>query len=383
MSRFLITGARSPVALELMRNLVRHGHQVVVADSLRYPLAKHSRYASKYVRFSSPVSDLNQFKENLIAHIKAEKIDYLLPTCEEIFYIAFFKNQLSEHCKVLCDSFEVLSRLHSKYTIMEMAKGCGIEIPETERVEVKHLKLYSGGLSGKVLKAEYSRFGVGAILTISKKNVNKFICQARSPIVLQQKIQGTEYCTYSIAVNGSLVCHSCYQPLYRSAGSAGIYFKPAIHDKIRFFVESFVKKHQYTGQIGFDIIDNGTAIYLIECNPRATSGLHLVLNEDLAACLLGQMPALIDGACPFDSQPAMIGLAMKLTGLPLACVSFKLWQWYHDYSAAKDVLAADESRSFMLYCLLSLAELIKKSISTGRSLQSVSTVDIEWNGQKL
>lgn len=43
MVSFLITGARAPVALELARNFYSHGHRVILADSLTYPLARNLR----------------------------------------------------------------------------------------------------------------------------------------------------------------------------------------------------------------------------------------------------------------------------------------------------------------------------------------------------
>ena len=48
MARVLISGARAPIALELVRNLARHEHSVFTADSLRYPLAKKSRFNTEH-----------------------------------------------------------------------------------------------------------------------------------------------------------------------------------------------------------------------------------------------------------------------------------------------------------------------------------------------
>ena len=379
MARFLITGARAPVALELVRNLARHGHYIVVADSLRYPAAKNSRYIKKYVIISEPVTQLNMFQKDLIRCIKSEKIDYLLPCCEEIFYISFLKDILSEFCNVICDRFELLSKLHSKYSIMGLAVNCGITLPYTEKIDMACLQAGEIIFNNKIIKKEFSRFGLDVLLNPDKSNINDFVGCSTGSSVLQQKISGQEYCTYSIVYKGELKLHSCYQPLYRMGKAAGFYFKPVIHGKIKSFVKTFAMKHKYTGQIGFDVIDDGSEIFLIECNPRATSGIHLVADEDLAACFLGQV-----GQTRFIcDKPAMIGLAMKLIALPHACVTFRLRQWWRDYFCAQDVMNANGDRSFVFYSLVSLLELMCKAIRQKSSLRAASTHDIEWDGRPL
>ncbi|VAW68831.1 Glycerate kinase [hydrothermal vent metagenome] len=379
MARFLITGARAPVALELVRNLSCNGHQVCIADSLNYPLAKNSRHVKKYRLIAEPGTQLKKFQQDLIKYIKEEEIDYLLPTCEEVFYVSFLKSELSKYCNVICDSFDLLSTLHSKYTIMELALDCGISLPVTEKVNASGLKSYKDKIKNKVIKKEFSRFGIDVLLISDRKLFNQYIKYRSGNFVVQEKIKGIEYSTYSIAYNGVVMAHSCYQSLYRVTNSAGYYFKAVKHVKIQKFVSLFVEKHGYTGQIGFDIIDNGDDIYLIECNPRATSGVHLLKNEDLAACLLGnaQQSSIMPG------KPVMIAMAMNLIALPRAVSEFKLVQWYRDYCLAEDIMASNGDRSYILYSLVSLLELIKKSILKKTSLRTASTQDIEWDGRPL
>ena len=94
MAKFLITGARAPVALELARNLSKDGHTVYIADSLRFPLARCSNFVKKIFRIAAPRLSLSQFKNDLQKIIKDYNIDLLIPTCEEVFYISAIKSSL-------------------------------------------------------------------------------------------------------------------------------------------------------------------------------------------------------------------------------------------------------------------------------------------------
>ena len=66
MAKFLLTGARAPVTLELLRNLSRHGHEVYLADSMLYPMAKNSRYLQHYFYIPSPKNNIQTYQNSLL-----------------------------------------------------------------------------------------------------------------------------------------------------------------------------------------------------------------------------------------------------------------------------------------------------------------------------
>ena len=115
MANFLVTGARAPVALEIIRNLHNNKHNAYLADSLRFPIAKNSRAVKKYFYIHQARFEYEQFVSDLIDIIVNNEIDYIIPTCEEIFYIAHAKERLEQHCHVICSDFTLLSKMHDKY----------------------------------------------------------------------------------------------------------------------------------------------------------------------------------------------------------------------------------------------------------------------------
>ena len=55
------------------------------------------------------------------------------------------------------------------------------------------------------------------------------------------------------------------------------------------WARAFVERSGHTGFIAFDfIVDDDGRAFAIECNPRATSGIHFIDRNALAAAILGE-----------------------------------------------------------------------------------------------
>ena len=85
--RILVTGARLPAALEIVRALSAAGAQVCTADSLVAIPAGISRDSNGYVRFPSPTLAFSDFRKFLLKTVGQLDIDLIIPVSEEIFYL--------------------------------------------------------------------------------------------------------------------------------------------------------------------------------------------------------------------------------------------------------------------------------------------------------
>ena len=98
MSNILLTGGRAPATLELARAFHRAGHTVFMAESLRGHLSEPSNAIEQNFLVPPPRQQMPGFINALRDIIARNKIDLLVPTCEELFYIAMGRDQLP--CKV-------------------------------------------------------------------------------------------------------------------------------------------------------------------------------------------------------------------------------------------------------------------------------------------
>jgi predicted ATP-grasp superfamily ATP-dependent carboligase len=355
----LITGARAPIALELARSFARAGCRVLMADTLHFTIARWSNAVDKYYILPSPRFKKQDFANAIQKIVQNEKVTHLIPTCEEAFYVALFKNQWS--CKVWTSDFALMNQLHNKLTFFQnFAKY--LQIPDTQLVS--NFKDWEN-TENYVFKRVYSRF---ASATIIQKKVaqNDFLGEKANQWIAQKFVKGKEICVYSIWDAGKMKAFACYHPLYRAGKGAGIFFEPVQHPKIQQMVQHFGTHIQYSGQLSFDVIVDDENIFFIECNPRGTSGGHLI-HQFLADAFLNQKPIF---------QPDDTNYAIKYLMLMLQCPSFLNLKVLR----SQDVIIQKNDLLPFLLQPLGLFEIIFNKFSKNLSWLEATTYDIEWNG---
>jgi predicted ATP-grasp superfamily ATP-dependent carboligase len=381
----LLTGGRAFVTLELARHLARHGHRVVVAESAPVHLCRYSRYVAKHYRVPAPNVESGAFIDALVAIVQREKIDVLIPICEEIFFVAQGLERLRPYCRVLCAPFAQLARLHSKWEFIQCAARYDLFVPET------HLFISNADLQqflqehgeSFVLKPVFSRFASKVVFADAiADQIKQLPITPAYPWVAQERIDGEAFCSYSVVYEGRLLAHAVYPVRYQAGLGSCIYFAPIEHAAIDAWITRFLQHERFSGQIAFDLIvtPDGT-VYPIECNPRATSGLHLFQQgQPLYHALLAPDEPVEQMLRPPLTNRAMIAIAMLVYGLP----SLRSWvearAWLHAFLHARDVVFDwRDPLPFLLQPLL-LWYNLKESRKRGISILEFSTHDIEWNG---
>jgi hypothetical protein len=380
--RVLILGGRAPVALDHARRFARGGHQVWIGDSVSCRLSGASRAVNGVVSLPPPRNALLQFADVLADTIHKLKIDLILPTCEEVFFLSRIRHRLPVTCNVFVAPFEQLRQLHSKFEFIELARTCGADVPQTCSVSnIDEAKAWAGERP-VVLKPEFSRFGIHVRL---HPNGIADASGSLPPLgrwVAQEFRKGRELCSYAIAVNGKLMTNICYEPTYRIARSSSYYFEPVAVPVIDGFVKRFVEHISYTGQISFDWIHApGGSPTVIECNPRAISGLHLFSDEsEIADAILGVSVVEADVG---HINPKMLAAVMLAVGLPSAIRRGVARQWHRDWTRATDVLSVSGDSRPLFGAVRDISSFVAASLRDGSTIREASTHDIEWDGEPL
>lgn len=371
----LILGARSPAALEWVRACAKAQHSVTVADSLALTLSRFSRYTKHYLLLPAPAQQAQTWLTCLLNYIQQHKVNFLLPTCEEVFYVAHYHQQLSQYCKVLCSPLALLSTLHNKFSFAQFSQDLPITAPATQLI-TNNQQLTEINTSQLVLKPAYSRFACQTLICPTPQQLKQIQATATQPWLAQQYIQGSEICSFSLMQDGKLLAHSCYQPTYRIGKGAGIYLVPVDEPEITRYVQAFAEKTQLTGQVAFDFIKNAQGISVIECNPRATSGVHLFAQpEQLIRCLTDNIPVT-----QHFTQAKQMSLALVPLFFSKQLITKQFWQ---DIRQASDIIwnSHDPIPSFaQALCML---PMFARSLKLGLPVLACTTVDIEWNGQAI
>ena len=391
MKTILLTGARAPATLDLARALHEQGHRVIAAESLAYPLSIHSNAFSKFFEVTAPNTSRTQFIDDIEKIIVDEKVDFLLPTCEEAFHISFGKKRLEEHCEVCVDSEEKLNRLHSKFEFNLWVTQLGFAAPLSFKVKTIETAIDAvKRITSKkvILKPEFSRFASKTLILSHSEAINVIPTLSVGTgvsWVIQECLVGPEFCTYSLAKNGKLISHVTYDHEFTAGRGAGICFQSVRHTAIEAWVKHFVERTQYTGQIAFDFIETSPGIVEpLECNPRATSGLHLIANQTGWIDALLSDPAslddFIDVIRPKIHAIGQLKLAMLVYGLPSVRSLKRLGLWMKVFFGAREVVFSFQDPRPFFDQFISFYTLVRESKRRNMSALEVSTHDIEWNG---
>jgi hypothetical protein len=378
-NRILVTGGRAPAALELVRILKRSGKIVYVADTISFPISRFSNCCQQYIQVTSPVTNPKKYVADINKIIDTHDIDVVIPTCEEVFHLA--KNEEKIKCLIFTDTFELLRDLHSKYNFIKKAEDLNLSVPKTIRFSGQddfesrknELPFEKG-----VAKPEYSRFATKIVISSNIKRESKI--QYSQPFVFQEYIEGKHFSSYSVCRKGAVLASAVYPLQYRWGNGATVVFQGCDHKKIQEWIKIFVSANNFSGQIGFDFIekDNG-ALFAIECNPRATSGIHLFKGQaEFAECFTTK-----SGGSFVQPKSLQTNFSVKFALIILALGNAfnvkKTRKLITKFLSSKDVIADKNDLWPAVGQFLSTFEFILISIKRRVGLTDATVIDIAYN----
>lgn len=379
--KFLLTGGRSTSTLDLARQLHASGHRVFSADTSQWHVCSVSNAIQKNFVIPSPRFATKASIQALVDIVNLEKIDFLVPTYEEILYIAKYKDLFPKHCCVFSDSFETLRNLHNKWLFFCRQQIHGIKAPQTvlitsseELKDVPFKKPY-------VLKACYSRASQSVIKVDPALPHPDIAMEAHNPWIAQEWLEGKKFCTYSICVKGIVQAHAIYPVQFAIDGNSCLNFEAVEHLEILQWIQNFAALENFTGQVGFDFFEmpDGT-LYAIECNPRATNGLMLFKAQD-------RIDQAFSPDIPFPIYPKLgnskqIAIGMLLYGWKSAYKEKTMLKYVKTLFKTPDAVFNWKDLKPFLSSPIIFCSYIYQSMKLRLNLPSLFTYDYNWDGDK-
>jgi len=386
--RVLLTGGRAPVALDLARLFRAAGHTVFMAESREPNLSQSCRAIERHFRVPMPNRDVEAYGRALGAIAREQAIDLLIPTCEEIFHVSRARAHLPASCRLPVEPIETLRPIHNKWTFNQEAERLGLPVPKTMLARSPDEAVAAArALGACVLKPAYSRFAVNVVFADGspgdEQRIAKLPIDAVHPWLVQRRIRGPEYCSYGFAVAGKLKAHCVYDHAFTAGVGAGVSFQAVEQPAIERWVRDFVKARGFTGQLALDfIVGPDGRPYALECNPRATSGVHLFEPGDGLEVAFVDPDAIGEPVKPPEGRLAMVSaIALCVYGLPTVNSLARAKEWWRTVRTARDAVGDPINHRPLVRQLQSMASLWKDARKNGTTILEASTADIEWNGE--
>lgn len=371
----LLTLGRLAKGLELARSLHRAGHSVFVAEPFNWHLSKPSNAIKRAYRVTAPNDDLDQYLQDLLDVVDRESIDWVIPVSEEALYASRLAPLLGPGTKVFGPGFEQMAQLHDKLAFARRCHSLGLQAPETYAGDAAE----APGLTARtdyVVKPAHGCSGIGVHLRQRSDPLENE--DATHHNLIQERLYGRHISSFSIVRDGQVQLTALYEGDVL-LGTVSVRFK-RIDDlpDVERWIERFVEAEGYSGFISFDFIVTEAGLpFAIECNPRVTSGIHLVHPGDLAALTMGKTVAepRYKRTRSFQDAHATLTYAVGQITRPLTYLK-TLWK----VLTTKDVVFDwRDPLPFFLMTPMSW-DTIRPGLFEGIPLAEAATRDIVWTG---
>jgi len=397
----LITLGRLPKALDIARALHATGWRVIVAEPYARHLTGASRAVSRSFRVTAPTLDPDQYLRDLQQIIDDESVGLVVPVSEETMHVTALYETLNQ-CgnRLFTMPPDQVRTLYDKFGFIQYSESLGLPVPKTIALAVTaesagdsagdkpeaggRAGLASGlaaglaaglGLGPVVVKPRLSCGGRGVRIFQSLADA---LDQSIGPgLIAQARVEGSVYSTCGVVHEGRCLGTVVYRAAQLS-GSVAVSFERVDHPGIEDWVQAFAKATHWSGFLSFDfIVDDLDRPFAIECNPRATSGIHFFAQADLGRAITD--PASVEQlrlrperrlqqfwACLTEVQKKPFGGALFKGVAQLFSTRDVSWRWNDPWP--------------LLGMPYTAWPIIAAANRAGVSFGEVATSDLDWRG---
>ncbi|MDP7705099.1 ATP-grasp domain-containing protein [Mycobacterium sp. TY815] len=306
----LLNGGKMTKALQLARSFHLAGHRVILVESEKYRWTGHRFSRAVDAFYCVPEPTEPGYALALLDIVRYENVDVYVPVSSPAGSVpdAVARELLDGACDVVHSDAKTVQLLDDKAEFASTAASLSLRVPDSHRITDARQVVdfaFPAGRSYILKRIAYDPVGRMNLTRLSGATPDRNAAYARSlpiseddPWILQEFIEGREYCTHGTARSGRLQVYGCCE-----SSSAQVNYRNVDKPEIRRWVETFVKNLNLSGQVSFDFIEaRDGQVYAIECNPRTHSAITMFHDHpDLAAAYLDDNHPLItpnDGARP-------------------------------------------------------------------------------------
>lgn len=235
-----------------------------------------------------------------------------------------------------CSTFHLdskdLSIVDDKFSFTDTARAIGLTVPKSFLIKSRQQLLnfnFDQERRPYICKAIlYDWLDRAALTTLPRptrgetiKYINSLPISEECPYILQEFIQGTEYCTHGSCIDGEITVFTC-----SLSSPWQLNYKHVEHPQIFDWCQKYVRALKLTGHASFDFIvcDDDGKPYGIECNPRIHSAITAFYNHP-------------DVASGYFRPPLEKPLVPRPSARETYWLPYELWRIFYNIRSMKKV----------------------------------------------
>ncbi len=249
-------------ALQLARSFHAAGHRVVLVESAKYRFTGH-RFSRAVDAFHCvPEPSEPGYAEALLDVVAREQVDVFVPVSSPAASVpdAHARKLLDGVCDVVHGDPDTVEMLDDKASFAERAASLGLRVPDWRRItdprQVADFDFPPGAtyILKRVAYNPVGRMDLTPLSAATPERNAAFVASlpisADDPWILQEFVDGQEYCTHATVRDGRLQVYGCCE-----SSACQVNYAHVDHPEIRRWVEHFVSALRLTGQVSFDFIE--------------------------------------------------------------------------------------------------------------------------------
>lgn len=278
----------------VMRNLVKYGHKVFVADAQRIGMCQWSFKKAGFDRYTSHYIDEDQFIEDVINICIKRKIDVIIPSHNETAVFSKYIDRISIYAKVICPSSEHCDVFNNKKQSFDLAERIGLNIPKRinyssiEDLREKLAKDTAQGyfvklLTGNSSKGVFACSSKSLVLECVEKLISEYRLSSERLPQVEHEVKGDGWGCSVLYWHGELICYFTHKRLIEKISDGGTStLREAAQCSL---IEDATKKlFDHVGFHGFAMAEykyceKTKTYWFIEVNPRLWGSIPLAIDS--------------------------------------------------------------------------------------------------------
>lgn len=287
--RAIVSYGRSLISLVIAHSLAKRGVEVITCDSVGMTATSFSKYTYDSFIHADPQDDLSAYLDDMEKFIRQFKPQddqpyVFIPAFRDAKLIAEHIDRFSPLVSVAATDFSGMNRVDPKHHLMHTLAELKITAPKTWHPQSEEeLREAVKACTLPTLIKSVDEVGGRGIDFIDNRDELALLASERQsqetpPPLIQEAVDGKDYCMCVLCRDGEVVAHMAYTNLQNMPveGGAGA-MRQTVDDAVFLMpVKTLMKELDWTGIAEIDFRWTGKpedTPHLIEVNPRFWAGI--------------------------------------------------------------------------------------------------------------